>query len=126
MIATTRPRSSRPRSPRTPPRPRAARQYAPTVPSDGLTVDTELGSVDLVAVRRALRGDDRVRLNEAEIDWICRRQHRGARRQAADVLGTGYTGLLKDLARHRRRLTSGGGAVNTRPSGPPAREAASG
>jgi hypothetical protein len=107
-------------------RPRIERPYAPAVASDGLTVDTELGSVDLVAVRRALRGDDRVRLSEAEIDWICRRQRRGARRQAADVLGTGYTGLLKDLARHRRRLTACDGAAHTRPSGPPSREAAGG
>jgi hypothetical protein len=117
MPAMTRPRSSRPRSPRSSARPRTARPYTPAIASDGLTVDTELGSVDLVAVRRALRGDDRVRLSEAEIDWICQRQRRGARREAADVLGTGYTGLLKDLARHRRRLTAvHGGAADTRPT----------
>jgi hypothetical protein len=71
---------------------------------DGLTIDTELGFVDLVAVRRAIRGDDRVRLTEAELDWIRNRQPHGARRQAAYALGTGYTGLLKELASHRKRM----------------------
>lgn len=104
MPTTTRPRSTRPRTPRTPSRPPTGRRYAPAVPSDGLTVDTELGFVDLVAVRRALAGDDRVRLTEAELDWIRNRQPHGARRQAADALGTGYTGLLKSLARHRKRM----------------------
>jgi hypothetical protein len=74
------------------------------VASDGLTIDTPLGFVDLVAVKRALAGDDRIRLTEAEQAWIRDPQQRGARRQAADALGTGYTGLLKALARHRRRL----------------------
>lgn len=72
--------------------------------SDGLTIDTPLGFVDLVAVKRALGGDDRVRLTEAEVAWIRDPQHRGARREAAAALGTGYTGLLNALARHRRRL----------------------
>lgn len=111
MPATTRPRSARPRSPRNPARPRSG-PYRPAVASDGLTVDTELGFVDLVAVRRAIRGDDRVRLTEAELDWICNRQRRGARRQAAEALGAGYTGLLKDLARHRRRHAAPVGGVN--------------
>jgi hypothetical protein len=104
MPATTRPRQSRPRSPRNMPRPRTVGHCAPAVPSDGLTVDTELGFVDLVAVKRALAGDDRVRLTEAEIDWIRNRQAPGARRQAADALGTGYTGLLKALNRHRKQM----------------------
>lgn len=104
MPATTRPRQTRPRSPRTAPRPHTAGRRVPAVPSDGLTVDTELGSVDLVAVKRALAGDDRVRLTEAELDWVRNRQVPGARRAAADALGTGYTGLLRALKRHRRQL----------------------
>ena len=105
MPATTRPRSTRPHSPRSPARPRTARpSYRSATALVGLTVDTELGFVDLVAVRRAIRGDDRVRLTEAELDWIRNRQPPGARRQAAHALGTGYTGLLKDLARHRKRI----------------------
>lgn len=104
MPATTRPRQARPHSPRTPPRPRTAARYLPDVPSDGLTVDTELGFVDLVAVKRALAGDDRVRLTEAELDWIRNPQRRGARQEAAAALGTGYTGLLKSLKRHRKRM----------------------
>ena len=105
MPATTRPRSSRPRSPRSPARPRTV-PYRPAVASDGLTVDTDLGSVDLVAVKRALDGDDRVRLTEAEIDWICMRPQYGARREAAAALGTSYKRLLGDLARHRRHLAT--------------------
>lgn len=103
MPATTRPRQARPRTPRTPARPTSG-PFRHAVPSDGLTVDTALGFVDLVAVKRALAGDDRVRLTEAELDWIRNRQHRGARREAAYALGTGYTGLLKSLASHRKRL----------------------
>lgn len=72
--------------------------------SDGLTVDTPLGFVDLVAVKRALAGDDRVRLTEAELAWIRDPQPSGARRQAADALGTGYTGLLKAISRQRKRM----------------------
>ena len=105
MPATTRPRTTRPRTPRPPARPRTA-PYRPALASDGLTVDTELGFVDLVAVKRALAGDDRVRLSEAELDWIHNRQRHGARRDAAAALGTGYTGLLRALQRHRRRLDS--------------------
>jgi len=103
MPETTRPRSTRPRSPRPPTRGRTD-AYRPAVPSDGLTVDTSLGFVDLVAVKRALAGDDRVRLSTAELGWIANRQRPGARREAADALGTGYTGLLRSLARHRRRM----------------------
>jgi len=103
MPATTRPRSSHPRTPRSPGRPQPG-AYKPAIASDGLTVDTALGFVDLVAVKRALAGDDRVRLSEAEIDWICNPQDYGARRQAADALGTGYTGLLRALKSHRKRM----------------------
>jgi hypothetical protein len=103
MPATTRPRSTRPRSPRPAARPRTA-PYRPALASDGLTVDTELGFVDLVAVKRALAGDDRIRLTVAELDWIHNRQPRGARRQAADALGIGYSGLLRALQRHRKRM----------------------
>jgi hypothetical protein len=100
MPAPTRSHSTRPRSPRPPARPRAA-TFRPVIASDGLTVDTDLGFVDLVAVKRALAGDDRVRLTNAELDWI-RNPHRpGAVRQAADALGTGYTGLLRDITRRR-------------------------
>ena len=98
------PSPARPRTPRTPARPRAARTRFPSARLTGLTVESELGFVDLVAVKRALGGDDRVRLTAAERAWICHRQRPGARRQAAYALGTGYTGLLRDLERHRRRM----------------------
>ena len=70
------------------------------VASDGLTLDTPLGAVDLVAVRRKLSGFE-VELTPAELAWIMRRQRAGARRQAAYALGTGYIGLLRALERTR-------------------------
>lgn len=107
MPVITHPRPSRPASPpahRT--RPRSVRAVR-VVPSDGLTVDTPLGPVDLVAVKRALAGDDRIRLTGAEHAWIANRQRPGVRRDAPEALGTGYTGLLRSLARHRRHLDRG-------------------
>ena len=71
------------------------------VASDGLTLDTPLGPVDLVAVRRKLAGLE-VDLTPAELAWIMLRQRSGARRQAAYALGTGYIGLLRALERTRR------------------------
>jgi len=109
MPATTRPAARRPVSPsaaltRPPSRPRSTGGlFNPAILSDGLTVDTALGPVDLVAVDRKLRGFD-VELTRAEHAWITRRQANGARRQAAQALGTGYSGLLRALARHRRQL----------------------
>lgn len=108
MSAPTRPAARRPTSPaavtRPPSRPRrTGALYDPAIPSDGLTVDTPLGPVDLVAVDRRLRGFD-VELSLAEQAWITERQPNGARRQAATALGTGYSGLLRALARTRRRL----------------------
>jgi hypothetical protein len=56
-----------------PPRPstRTARGnlYNPAIPSDGLTLDTDLGPVDLVAVARAKAGH-RVELTEAELTHL--------------------------------------------------------
>jgi hypothetical protein len=43
--------------------------WEPAIPSDGLTVDTPLGPVDLVAVARAYAGHE-VELNEAELTWL--------------------------------------------------------
>ena len=43
--------------------------WEPSIPSDGLTVDTPLGPVDLVAVDRARAGHP-VELNEAELTWL--------------------------------------------------------
>ena len=109
MPATTRPAARRPVSPsaartRPPSRPRSTGGlFNPAVTSDGLTVDSPLGPVDLVAVDRKIRGFD-VELTPAEHAWITRRQANGARRQAAEALGTGYTGLLRALARTRRQL----------------------
>lgn len=105
MPATTRPRASRPRSPRIPTRPRTV-PHRRVLALDGLTVDTDLGFVDLVAVKRAINGDDRVRLTEAELDFVCNCQAPEAWREAAAALGTGYTGLSKALARHRRHLAA--------------------
>lgn len=104
MPASTRPAPSRPTSPCSAQRPRSAPLLAEPVPSDGLTLDTRFGTVDLVAVHRAVSGDPSVTLTFAEQVWIYRRQRNGARRDAAHALGTGYTGLLKALARHRRHL----------------------
>jgi hypothetical protein len=109
MTALTRPAARRPASApsaftRPPARPRrSGGLYDPAVLSDGLTVDTALGPVDLVAVDRVLRGHSGS-LTEAERAWIVNRQANGARRRAAEALGTGYTGLLRSLARHRRQL----------------------
>lgn len=109
MPATTRPAARRPVSPsaaptRPPSRPRSTGAlFNPAVPSDGLTVDTALGPVDLVTVDRRLRGLD-VELTRAEHAWIMHRQANGARRRAAYMLGTGYKGLLRALARTRRQL----------------------
>ena len=109
MPATTRPAARRPNSPsaartRPPSRPRSSGGlFNPAVLSDGLTVDSALGPVDLVAVERKLRGFE-VELTAAEHAWITRRQANGARREAAAALGTGYAGLLRALARTRRQL----------------------
>lgn len=111
MPATTRPRTSRPRSPRIPARPRTVPRVS-VLALDGLTVDTALGFVDLVAVKRAIGGDDRVRLTEAELDWIRNSQAPEAWQEAAAALGTGYAGLSKALARHRKHLA----ATDTRPT----------
>ncbi|WP_194910240.1 hypothetical protein [Catenulispora rubra] len=43
--------------------------WEPSIPSDGLTVDTPLGPVDLVAVDRARDGHP-IELNEAELTWL--------------------------------------------------------
>jgi hypothetical protein len=114
MSASTRPAARRPATPAAAPtRPaskpaaRTGGRYDPAVPSDGLTVDTALGPVDLVAVHRKTRGLD-VTLTEAETAWITHRQRHGARREAARALGTGYDGLLRALARTRKHLASEG------------------
>ena len=111
MPATTRPRNPHPRSPRIPTRPRTVPRVS-VLALDGLTVATELGFVDLVAVKRAIGGDDRVRLTEAELGWIRNSQAPEAWREAAAALGTGYAGLSKALARHRKHLA----ATDTRPT----------
>lgn len=103
MPASTRPRSSRPHTPASPARPRTVRAYVPAEPPVGLTIETEFGFVDLVAVQRALAGDDRVRLNAAENDWIRNRQRPGARRAAAYALGISHDRLRRDLRRYRER-----------------------
>jgi hypothetical protein len=107
MPASTRPAARAART-RPPSRPRASGGlYNPAVPSDGLTVDTPLGPVDLVAVHRKASGFD-VSLTVAEQAWITHRQRNGARREAAGVLGVGYAGLLRALARTRRQLAREG------------------
>ena len=104
MTASTRPAAARPVSSRPPSKP-AARitRHDPQIASDGLSVDTALGPVDLVAVDRKLRGFE-VELTEAEQAWILHRQGYGARRRAAEALGTGYEGLLCALTRTREQL----------------------
>jgi hypothetical protein len=69
----------------------------------GLTLETELGFVDLVAVKRALAGDDRVRLTEAEREWI-RCPDRENVPEAGYALGTDSAELGDALDRHARRL----------------------
>lgn len=44
--------------------------YDPAIASDGLTVDTDLGPVDLVAVRRVLDGHRVESLTEAEMTYL--------------------------------------------------------
>lgn len=106
MPASTRPAARRTDTNRPPTRPRStAGLYDPAIASDGLTMDTPLGPVDLVAVERAARGHT-VALTEAERAWVVNRQVNGARRQAADAVGTGYTGLLRALVRYRAELAS--------------------
>jgi hypothetical protein len=79
-----------------------AEAYDILIPSDGLTVDTPLGPVDLVAVHRVVTGRPHP-LTPAEHAWIRERQPHGARRAAARTLGTGYPALLRALAAHRHR-----------------------
>jgi hypothetical protein len=114
MPAPTGPAARRPHTPAaartrpaSKPRTRTGGRYNPAVASDGLTVDTALGPVDLVAVHRKTRGFD-VTLTEAETAWIMRRQVNGARREAARALGTGYAGLLRALACTRKQLARAG------------------
>ncbi len=107
MPATTRPSANRPHTPRTPARPRPARTRTAAAPLVGLTLETEFGFVDLVAVKRALAGDDRVRLTGAELDWI-RCPWREGVREAEYALGAGYSGLTDALDRHARRLSRAG------------------
>lgn len=47
--------------------------YDPTIESDGLTLDTPLGPVDLVAVQRVLDGHPVEALTEAEMTEVLRR-----------------------------------------------------
>ena len=104
MTASTRPATVRPATSRPPSKPASrTASYDLAIASDGLTVDTPLGPVDLVAVERKSRGFA-VELTEAEQAWILHRQANGARRRAAEALGTGYQGLLRALARTRREL----------------------
>ena len=104
MTASTRRAATRPATGRPLSKPAARTvRYNRAVASDGLTLDTALGPVDLVAVLRRLRGFE-VELTEAEQAWIAHRQANGARRQAAEALGTGYRGLLRALARTRAQL----------------------
>jgi hypothetical protein len=113
MPAPTRPATRRPLTPAAAPTRPASKprtrggRYNRAVASDGLTVDTALGPVDLVAVDRKTRGFE-VTLTEAERAWIMHRQANGARREAARALGTGYTGLLRALARTRAQLAQQG------------------
>ncbi len=104
MTASARPAATRPATSRPPAKPAARTvRHDPQIASDGLTVDTPLGPVDLVAVERKSRGFEVV-LTEAEHAWILHRQANGARRRAAEALGTGYEGLLCALTRTREQL----------------------
>jgi hypothetical protein len=72
--------------------------YDPSIESDGLTLDTPLGPVDLVAVRRVLDGHPIDALTEAEMTYLAEtlgyapRQRNGyepehdTRRRAAESL----------------------------------------
>ena len=44
--------------------------YDPAIESDGLTLDTPLGPVDLVAVQRVLDGHPIAELTRAEMDYL--------------------------------------------------------
>jgi hypothetical protein len=77
--------------------------YDPRIASDGLTLDTLLGPVDLVAINRAVRGADTA-LSLAERAWIALRQPRGARHRAAAALGVDYPRWHADLLQARTRI----------------------
>lgn len=78
----------------------ADEQWDAGIESDGLTLDTELGPVDMVAVQHALWGRP-VSLTVAEQAWIALPQAYGVRRHAAIALGISYSRLLAALALYR-------------------------
>jgi hypothetical protein len=84
-------------------------QWDAGIESDGLTLDTELGPVDLVAVQHALWGLP-VSLTVAEQAWIALPQGYGVRRRAAIALGINYPRLLAALALYRAMNGSHGEA----------------
>lgn len=83
--------------------PQPAGVYDPRIASDGLTLDTLLGPVDLVAINRAVRGAD-IPLDLAERAWITLRQPRGTRHRAAAALGVNYPRWHADLLQARARI----------------------
>jgi hypothetical protein len=71
--------------------------WDPDVESDGLTVDTPLGPVDLVVIDRVIRGHHHA-LTLAEDAWLHRRHGPiPVRRQAAEKLGTPHARFAEHL-----------------------------
>ena len=61
--------------------------YNPKIPSAGMTLTSPWGPVDLVAIERAVRGQD-VTLSKPDRAWLANRTHYSyGRRLAADALG---------------------------------------
>ena len=93
----------------------SATVYDPAIESDGLTLDTPLGPVDLVAVRRVLDGHPIESLTRAEMDYLAHllgyapRPRNGyepehdTRRRAAESLGISTPALSNRIGYRLRR-----------------------
>ncbi len=85
----------------------STRTYDHTIPSDGLTFDSEQGPVDLVAVERVEEGHY-VRLSRAD-DVALSSRLTGSHAQAewiGQALGVSKDTILRRLVRARKRATA--------------------
>ena len=86
--------------------------WEPTIASDGLTLDTPLGDVDLVAIDRARRGIP-VELTDAELTWLAilmgpmakpKPEDVDARRLIGEALGLEPTAVTVEFTRLLKRV----------------------
>jgi hypothetical protein len=100
-------------------RQRTPGRYNPRIASRGLTRDTTLGPVDLVAIERALAGRGPLTLTRAEYAELIERlamrplatRHNGEmriRREAAEAIGANPATLTDDVCARRAQLREAG------------------